>query len=349
MQQIIEEGNSIGALNSSDIKINVLYAKAEEYLSKGNRMYEIGQLLETFVYYLKLTRINELICKHSNFECNRRYFNIKSNIYRTVGILEDIKPTLLKKYGSGIGIEQEKNSSDKKISIDSYSDHDRFIMLNNLEAGWARLNIAPSKKIPNTEQPQVSNSLKSININNNTKTTDDINKYNYNLNYYNNGNPLDALTILSMHLKVYNRIMVDVPGDNNCQFHAIVDQLDRICIKNWTAMKLRKKAVKWLRDNEKREMDDGKLGEKTLLRDAMGIFDWDKYIREMLQHDVTWGDEATLLALSVLFKLEIIIISSLPGNYAHSVKAPIFWNIEALNKIYLGHYHEFHYVSTQLI
>ena len=40
---------------------------------------------------------------------------------------------------------------------------------------------------------------------------------------------------------------------------------------------------------------------------------WKAYIREMSQHGVTWGDEATLLAASVLFKAEIVVISSASG------------------------------------
>ena len=35
-------------------------------------------------------------------------------------------------------------------------------------------------------------------------------------------------SILKMHLKTLNRSIVDVPGDNNCQFHAVADQLERI-------------------------------------------------------------------------------------------------------------------------
>jgi len=33
-------------------------------------------------------------------------------------------------------------------------------------------------------------------------------------------------------------------------------------------------------------------GESFKLRDSVGVEDWDRYIREMSQHGVTWGDEA---------------------------------------------------------
>ena len=37
-------------------------------------------------------------------------------------------------------------------------------------------------------------------------------------------------------------------------------------------------------------------GESFKLRDSVGVEDWDRYIREMSQHGVTWGDEARGLA-----------------------------------------------------
>ena len=46
------------------------------------------------------------------------------------------------------------------------------------------------------------------------------------------GTPFDALTILALHLQTYSRQIVNVPGDNNCQFHAIADQLEKIILKN---------------------------------------------------------------------------------------------------------------------
>ena len=182
------------------------------------------------------------------------------------------------------------------------------------------------------------------------KTTDDIKPRDVSINYEDSdGKPLDALAILSQHLKTINRTVVDVPGDNNCQFHAIADQLESIGVTGWSALKLRQKAVKWLQDNEKREMDDGNVGEQTFLKDAVGVDDWAEYVEKMCIHGETWGDEATLLALSALFRISIVVVSSLPGNYTHEVKPPKFWNLDHKGTIYLGHYHEFHYTSTKVI
>ena len=89
------------------------------------------------------------------------------------------------------------------------------------------------------------------------------------------------------------------------------------------------------------------MGERTLLKDFVGVGSWKSYIAEMSQHGRTWGDEATLLAASVLFKAEIVVISSVSEDYCHIVTPPEVWKIELTTRIYLGHYHEFHYVSTR--
>ena len=159
--------------------------------------------------------------------------------------------------------------------------------------------------------------------------------------------PQDPRSRLTRHLGMRGFTIKDVPGDNNCQFHAIADQLAQVGIRGWDAMKLRQKTVAWLKQNGDRPMDDGKVGEATLLKDFVGVGSWKSYIAEMSQHGRTWGDEATLLAASVLFKAEICVISSLSEDYCHIVTPPEVWKIELTTRIYLGHYHEFHYVSTR--
>ena len=159
--------------------------------------------------------------------------------------------------------------------------------------------------------------------------------------------PQDPRSRLTRHLKTRGFTIKDVPGDNNCQFHALADQLSLAGVSGWTALKLRQKTVAWLRDNGDRPMDDGKVGERTLLKDFVGVDNWRGYISEMSQHGRTWGDEATLLAASVLFKAEICVISSLSEDYCHVVTPPDVWGVELRTRLYLGHYHEFHYVSTR--
>ena len=159
--------------------------------------------------------------------------------------------------------------------------------------------------------------------------------------------PMGHRERLQRHMALRGFRIKDVPGDNNCQFHALADQLEQVGVSGFTAGKLRKLTVSWLQENGDRPMDNGKVGERTLLRDSVGVENWDKYIREMSQHGVTWGDEATLLAASVLFKAEICIISSVSDDYCHVVTPPDVWKVPLRTRIYLGHYHEFHYVSTR--
>ena len=49
----------------------------------------------------------------------------------------------------------------------------------------------------------------------------------------------------------------------------------------------------------------------------------------------------------MLFKAEICIISSVSDDYCHVVTPPDVWKVPLRTRIYLGHYHEFHYVSTR--
>ena len=160
--------------------------------------------------------------------------------------------------------------------------------------------------------------------------------------------PQDHRSRLQRHMAVRGFQIKDVPGDNNCQFHALADQLEQVGIGGWNAQRLRVKTVQWLQDNGARPMDDGGApGERTLLRDSVGVPNWKGYIREMGNHGVTWGDEATLLAASVLFKAEIVVISSVSEDYCHIVTPPDVWKVPLRTRLYLGHYHEYHYVSTR--
>ena len=66
----------------------------------------------------------------------------------------------------------------------------------------------------------------------------------------------DPRSRLTRHLRTYGFVIKDVPGDNNCQFHAIADQLEQAGTRGWTALKLRQRTVAWLKENGDRPMDD---------------------------------------------------------------------------------------------
>jgi len=138
-----------------------------------------------------------------------------------------------------------------------------------------------------------------------------------------------------------------VPGDNNCQFHALADQLAYTNWPGWKAMTVRQQCVAWLKANGDTLMDNDGLGESTRLKDAVGVPNWNHYIQDMLRHGTTWGDEATLLAACVLYKAEIFIISSVGENSCHTVEPPPSWHIKVERRLVIGHYHEYHYISTR--
>ena len=49
----------------------------------------------------------------------------------------------------------------------------------------------------------------------------------------------------------------------------------------------------------------------------------------------------------MLFRAEICVISSLSEDYCHVVKPPDVWKVELRARLYLGHFAEYHYVSTR--
>jgi len=353
MQQILNEGNNIGDWELKEItNLNPVYIEAEKLLESGYKMYNTKQFVEAFVLFMRFTKFYDIVCRNKELIIsNKRHLNLKRNFTKIIPILEQIKPQLIEKYERKVQFPVTPKAIVKPV----INDIDKSVLVMDLESRWQQLVPKPRPKPipkPQNTKPEAKTTTKPK-----AKTTDDINIANtvnkvtddsLSKKYVDNsGNPLDALSILRIHLKEINRDVEDVPGDNNCQFHAVADQLEKIGMNGWDHIKLRKKAVSWLSNNEKRPMDDGKLGEQTTLITAVGITDWKSYTDEMSKVDITWGDEATLLALSVLFKIEIVVVSSLPGNYIHSVKPPEFWNVDIQNKIYLGHYHEFHYVSTK--
>ena len=66
----------------------------------------------------------------------------------------------------------------------------------------------------------------------------------------------------------------------------------------------------------------------------------------MSLHGVTWGDELTLIAASVIFRSEIVIISSVKDDACTEVVAPVAWKVPVERRLILGHYHEYHYTSV---
>jgi len=160
---------------------------------------------------------------------------------------------------------------------------------------------------------------------------------------------LVARAVLARHLAARGLTIKDVPKDGDCQFHAIADQLKLVGLGDWDALELRLGAVHWLETNGTRWMDDGTVGKRFMLKDSLGVGDWPAYLADMRRRG-TWGDEATLLALSVLFQVEICVISSSSATGCRVIKPPDLWEVEMRTTcaLHVGHLAEVHYVSTRL-
>eukprot|EP01127_Copromyxa_protea_P010629 TRINITY_DN2600_c0_g1_i1.p1 TRINITY_DN2600_c0_g1~~TRINITY_DN2600_c0_g1_i1.p1 ORF type:complete len:593 (-),score=77.92 TRINITY_DN2600_c0_g1_i1:1237-3015(-) len=125
----------------------------------------------------------------------------------------------------------------------------------------------------------------------------------------------------------------DIPGDGNCQFYAISDQLFDTIEKGDNT---RAEIIKWLRNNK-----DWKLSNGAVLWNFAYDQPWDEFCDE-LARDGIWGNHLTLVAAAEVFECHIQIISSVEGdNFVTDImptKLP-------QKKILLSHYAEYHYGS----
>lgn len=159
---------------------------------------------------------------------------------------------------------------------------------------------------------------------------------------------LDEFGSLSRTLKKCGLVPFGVPGDGNCQFHAICDQLAYHNICKTDHVSLRRQLADWLESNTNVSMDDSSVGEQTSLMQANGfvnVNDWNHYLSSMRSGRL-WGDNATLLAACAVYNIKMNVISSDMG-YIHKIRCPPLWKIRRKYKIYLIHIFEMHYNSTR--
>lgn len=124
-------------------------------------------------------------------------------------------------------------------------------------------------------------------------------------------------------------------SDNNCQFHAIVDQCLQNGIMGWDHRKLRIAAVEWLKENKETKVEDIEIKELFDINDCKII--------QLQQCNSVWGDESTLFAISQILNVQIRLYSS--------IKLGEILYINPVNKqhkyvFHLGYYQNMHYVST---
>ena len=72
---------------------------------------------------------------------------------------------------------------------------------------------------------------------------------------------------------------------------------------------------------------------------------WEAYLRNMALHDRTWGDELTLRALAAFFCVRVQVISSTSEEPVDIEPVEGAERLAERAVLYLGHFHEFHYVS----
>ena len=141
--------------------------------------------------------------------------------------------------------------------------------------------------------------------------------------------------LLKENLKKSGLKEKEIVSDNNCQFHAIIDQCLQNGITGWDHKKLRISAVQWLKENKETKMEDIKIKE---------LFDINENkIIQLQQYNNVWGDESTLFAISQILNAQIRLYSSIRLGEILYIN-PI--NKEHKYIFHLGYYQNIHYVST---
>ncbi|KAH3757624.1 OTU domain containing protein [Pelomyxa schiedti] len=127
-----------------------------------------------------------------------------------------------------------------------------------------------------------------------------------------------------------------IPGDGNCQFYALCDQLyDDIN----RAAELREETVNWLLQHR-----DWDTGNGALLRDFVHNQTWEEYCATMKKNGI-WGDNLTLVAVSEMKGVSITILSSVSGDNFFTEIVP--HNPQSEKVCLLSHFAEFHYGSLE--
>ena len=123
-----------------------------------------------------------------------------------------------------------------------------------------------------------------------------------------------------------------IKSDNNCLFHAIIDQCLQNGIVGWNHISLRNASVKWLFENRETKVNNISLNE---------LFDLnDNRLQQMLYHSIVWGDSSTLFAMAQILNAKIIIYCS-SSNIEEIVSLKPY-----SYTFHIGYYHNIHYVST---
>ncbi|XP_019614119.1 PREDICTED: malignant fibrous histiocytoma-amplified sequence 1 homolog [Branchiostoma belcheri] len=130
----------------------------------------------------------------------------------------------------------------------------------------------------------------------------------------------------------------EVPGDGNCMFHAMSDQVLRTEGKHKGHLQLREEAVRHLRRNPHNAHGDH-------FRNFISNQSWEVYLENM-SRDGTWGDHVILQAMADMLVRDVIIVSSVEAdNYVTTLRPQTGSPPRAARPLLLGHYAENHYAS----
>jgi len=131
----------------------------------------------------------------------------------------------------------------------------------------------------------------------------------------------------------------EIPGDGNCQMHALSDQIYGDISHS---QEIRKTIVEWLKKNKDFQLPNG-----ATLNQFVNNNNWDDYCAEMAKLG-NWGDHLTLLAAAEIYGMKISIISSVESTSNFFIEI-IPTKIKKEQVLLLSHYAEFHYGSLCFI
>ena len=150
-----------------------------------------------------------------------------------------------------------------------------------------------------------------------------------------------------------------VPGDGNCQFHALLaalrgavedgiidaSELARASVDGvLDAGTLRARLVDWLAQNGDKELGNGRGTLRMRINQVRNDwFGWDKYLAKMRTDkpdesgEIEWGDENTLMAFSLMFKLTLKVISLNSAQAVSTIARPPRWSTATRGIVYVGY------------
>ncbi|XP_072043457.1 uncharacterized protein [Amphiura filiformis] len=134
------------------------------------------------------------------------------------------------------------------------------------------------------------------------------------------------------------------PGDGNCLFNAVSDQLDLLNLPHQSPSDLRQSVVEFLRRNPSIQAQDGTINFKAIQPD------WETYCTSMAR-DGVWADHIVITATAHLLQRDILIVTSSPqGADNDDPSIRISGSTDGSEQpLLLGHVWELHYQSLRKI